>query len=221
VITIEHLQLAQGPTTIVNDLSLVVRPGEVVVLVGESGVGKTSFLRAVYGDLRPIRGRIVVDGVVVAPPGSRRIPELRRRMGLIFQDDKLLDDRTVYDNLLFTLAIQCRDRSAPARRSLEILSELGLSHLRSKYPSELSAGEAQRIGIARALASAPSIILADEPTGDLDTSTSSEIFRYLGSQVGQTGVMILATHDTELAAQFIPRARCLRLSDGLLSTQNQ
>lgn len=140
-------------------------------------------------------------------------------MGLIFQDDKLLDDRTVYDNLRFALAIQSSNSSAMARRSMELLSELGLSHLRSKFPSTLSAGEAQRIGIARAVAVRPIVILADEPTGDLDAETSREIFRYLASHQQPDGVMIIATHDLDVALEALPHARRLRLANGLLQEE--
>lgn len=220
MISIDRLTLTQGPTEIVVDLSLDVNRGETVLLIGESGVGKTTLLRALYGDLRPEHGRIVVDGISVAPLDRWRLPALRRRMGLIFQDDKLLDDRSVYDNLRFALEIQSNDPGGMTRRSLELLSELGLSHLRSKYPRTLSAGEAQRIGIARALAVNPIVILADEPTGDLDAETSREIFRYLASRRHPNGVMIIATHDLDIALQTLPHARRLRLGDGILQEES-
>lgn len=204
----------QGPTAIVKDLSLHVRNGETLLLTGESGVGKTSLLRALYGDLRPTSGRIVVDGVSVAPIDRWRLPSLRRRMGLIFQDDKLLDDRSVYDNLLFALAVQSPLPERASLRALALLAELGLSHLRSNFPSTLSAGEAQRIGIARALAAYPPIVLADEPTGDLDPCTSRAIFTHLGARHSDSGVMVIATHDVDVAMEIIPRARHVRLVDG-------
>lgn len=218
MISITGLRLSHGPHVVVDNLTFLARPGEVVVLLGESGVGKTSLLRSLYGDLRPEDGVIHVDGVSVFPPDRRKFPSLRRRMGLIFQDDKLLDDRTVFENIRFALAIQSIHTDEARRRAMEVLSDLGLSHARNKYPDQLSAGEAQRIGVARALASHPRIILADEPTGDLDLETSRVIFQWLRGHNRDNTVMIIATHDAALAREILPASRVLRMAHGSLDT---
>jgi len=201
---------------LLRNATLAVQPGDAVVLTGASGAGKTTLLRALYGDIAISGGRLVVGGTELTGRRTTRLPALRRRMGLIFQDDKLLNDRSVYDNIRFALSIRMKPSAAIARRALEILAELGLSHLRSQMPAQLSAGEAQRIGIARALANEPDIILADEPTGDLDAATAREIFSYLASRYLPQRTFIIATHDPHRAFDAFPRARHWHLEQGLL-----
>jgi cell division transport system ATP-binding protein len=213
---ISNLTLSHRELPVLRNATVTIRQGEVVVLTGETGAGKTTFLRALYGDLPVNSGRVVIDGVELHGPASRGLPKLRRRMGLIFQDDKLLDDRSVYDNIRFALSIQMDSSREVTRRALEVLAELGLSHLRSQMPTQLSAGEAQRIGIARALANDPNIIIADEPTGDLDAATAREIFRYLASRYTPEKVILIATHDPGTALEAFPNARQLHLKNGKL-----
>jgi len=214
LISLRNVTLSHRELPVLRDATLAIERGDVVLLTGETGAGKTTLLRALYGDLPVSAGRIEVDGVTLDGPAGRGIPKLRRRMGLIFQDDKLLEDRTVYDNIRFALSIQLNSSRDITRRSLTILAELGLSHLRSQMPTQLSAGEAQRIGIARALANDPIIILADEPTGDLDASTAHEIFAYLARHHTPERTFIIATHDPERAREAFPNARHLHLERG-------
>jgi cell division transport system ATP-binding protein len=214
MIHLQNLTIAHRGLPIVSEVDLSIGRGEVVILTGETGSGKTSLIRAIYGDLRPSIGKIVIDGLDITAASPGRLPALRRRMGLIFQDDKLLEDRTVYDNIRFALSIQMRSSREIKRKALEILAELGLSHLRSMMPRELSGGEAQRIGVARALANGPSMVLADEPTGDLDAATTTEIFRYIAMKSSNDATMLISTHDPEPAFEVFPRARHWHLQRG-------
>lgn len=216
MIELENVTLSHRGLPVLRNASFSVNAGEIALLVGDTGSGKTSMLRAIYGDLPVDSGRITIDGVELTALSRRSLPELRRRMGLIFQDDKLLEDRTVYDNIRFALSIQMDSPKQITRRAMEILAELGLSHLRSLMPGNLSGGEAQRIGVARALANAPRIVLADEPTGDLDPATAIEIFRYLAGRHTPSCAYIISTHDLARANEVFPDARRLHLSQGTI-----
>lgn len=219
MIQLQNLTLSHRGLPVVRSATLTIRPGEVVILTGETGSGKTSLIRALYGALPIGEGEIVIDGVAMRKLPARRLPRLRRRMGLIFQDDKLLEDRSVYDNIRFALSIQSTSANEITRRALSILTEIGLSHLRSSMPRELSAGEAQRIGVARALANDPRIILADEPTGDLDATTAAEILRYLARRSTPESVMLIATHDPSRTLEAFPGAQRWHLSQGSIRVE--
>jgi cell division transport system ATP-binding protein len=164
-------------------------------------------------------GSIRIDGINLGTTPRRELPALRRQMGLIFQDDKLLEDRSVYDNIRFALSIQMRSWRAIKRRAMKLLVELGLSHLRSSMPDQLSGGESQRIGVARALANNPRIILADDPTGDLDPDTAAEIFHYIATRRTPGTMFLIATHDAERALEAFPDARWFRLEQGRVVEQ--
>ncbi|MEO5929646.1 MAG: ATP-binding cassette domain-containing protein [Candidatus Kapaibacterium sp.] len=214
MIELTNVTLSHRGLPVLRDTTLSINPGEAVLLTGETGAGKTTLLRALYGDHPLNTGRIMVAGTMVNGSSGRNLPKLRRRMGLIFQDDKLLEDRSVYDNIRFALSISMKGSRAITRRALEILTELGLSHLRSHMPAQLSAGEAQRIGIARALANNPDIILADEPTGDLDISTAREILHYLAGHYTHEKIFLITTHDPILAQEAFPYARRWHMEHG-------
>jgi cell division transport system ATP-binding protein len=216
VIELQNVTIAHRGLPVVRDLTMRIDAGDVIVLSGETGSGKTSLLRALYGDMPVASGTIRIDGVDLRTIQRTALPELRRRMGLIFQDDKLLADRSVYDNLRFALSIQMDSWRAIKRRAMELLAELGLSHVRSLMPDQLSGGESQRIGVARALANAPDIILADEPTANLDAETATHIFRYIADRRTPGTIVIIATHDAERAFAVFPDARCGHLEQGRL-----
>jgi cell division transport system ATP-binding protein len=219
MILLENVTIAHRGLPVVRDLSLRIMPGEVMVLTGETGSGKTSLLRALYGDMPVTSGTIRIDDIDLGTLPRRELPALRRQMGLIFQDDKLLEDRSVYDNIRFALSIQMRSWRAIKRRAMKLLVELGLSHLRSSMPDQLSGGESQRIGVARALANSPRIILADEPTGDLDPDTAAEIFHYISTRRTADTMFLIATHDAGRAMEAFPDARWFRLEQGRVVEQ--
>jgi len=179
-------------------VNLSVRPGEFVYLVGPSGAGKSSVLKLIYMDIFPQSGYVKVDGYNSLTIKKRHIPYLRRRLGIIFQDFKLLTDRNVYDNVAFTLHVTNTRRQEIKRRVLRVLAEVGLSHKRSKMPHELSGGEQQRVAIARALVNEPIILLADEITGNLDPVSEEEIVQLLEKINSKGTAILMATHDDRL-----------------------
>ncbi|OQX86133.1 cell division ATP-binding protein FtsE [candidate division KSB1 bacterium 4484_87] len=179
-------------------INLSVKPGEFVYLIGPSGAGKSSVLKLIYMDIFPQSGYVKVDGYNSLTIKKRQIPYLRRRLGIIFQDFKLLTDRTVYDNVAFSLHVTNTRRQEIKRRVLRVLAEVGLSHLRSKMSFELSGGEQQRVAIARALVNEPIILLADEITGNLDPASEEEIVDLLEKINAKGTAILMATHDDRL-----------------------
>lgn len=197
-------------TSALAALSLHVDQGEMVFLTGPSGAGKTTLLRLLYGAERPERGQIIVNGRNIARLQRRHLPDLRRSLGLVFQDFKLLPDRTAFDNIAFVL----RAVGAPSReirqRVTRLLYHVGLSHQRDVPARQLSGGEQQRVAIARALVNTPQLVLADEPTGNLDPEMTREIMR-LFVQMHQHGTTVLiATHDQTLLSHIDYRVLTLR-----------
>ena len=197
-------------TSALAALSLHVDQGEMVFLTGPSGAGKTTLLRLLYGAERPERGQIIVNGRNIARLQRRHLPDLRRSLGLVFQDFKLLPERTAFDNIAFAL----RAVGAPSReirqRVTRLLYHVGLSHQRDVPARRLSGGEQQRVAIARALVNTPQLVLADEPTGNLDPEMTREIMR-LFVQMHQHGTTVLiATHDQTLLRHADYRVLTLR-----------
>lgn len=197
-------------TSALAALSLQVDQGEMVFLTGPSGAGKTTLLRLLYGAERPERGQIIVNGRNIARLQRRHLPDLRRSLGLVFQDFKLLPDRTAFDNIALVL----RAVGAPSReirqRVTRLLYHVGLSHQRDVPARQLSGGEQQRVAIARALVNTPQLVLADEPTGNLDPEMTREIMR-LFVQMHQHGTTVLiATHDQTLLSHTDYRVLTLR-----------
>jgi len=199
------------------DLSFHLDQGEMAFLTGHSGAGKSTLLKLVAVIERCTRGQLLVDGQNICRMHDRQIPFLRRKLGLIFQDYKLLFDRTVFDNIALPLIVAGVGRHEVARRVRAALDKVGLLGKENKYPLALSGGEQQRIGIARAVVNKPAIILADEPTGNLDPELSAEIM-HLFEQFKQVGVTVLiATHDIELISRF--EHKVLQLERGRLINQ--
>ena len=197
------------------DVTLHIKPADFVSLVGESGVGKTTILRLIYFDLLPDEGTVEVGGYSSSRITKREIPKLRRKLGVVFQDFKLLEDQNVYDNVAFALEVTGAKHSEISKRVLRVLADVGLSHKRSNMPHELSGGEQQRVVIARALVNEPLILLADEPTGNLDPTTSMEILDLLKNINNNGTAVVLATHNYELVKKS--RSRVLQLKDGKVS----
>jgi len=214
MIELQNVTVTFDGQTILDRLNLSVRDGEFLYLVGATGAGKSSLLRLLYLDLKPDSGNVTVLSYDSSSTAAKDIPRLRRKLGIVFQDFKLLEDRDVYENVAFALYITNARKSEITKRVLHALADVGLSHKRSQMPHELSGGEHQRVVIARALVNAPSLLLADEPTGNLDPAASAEIMELLKKiNMRGTGVL-MATHNYELVRKY--PARVIQLKDGRL-----
>ncbi|HIL77797.1 MAG: cell division ATP-binding protein FtsE [Methyloprofundus sp.] len=199
------------------DVSFHLEKGEMAFLTGHSGAGKSTLLKLIAAIERCSRGQLLVDGQNLNRLSDRQVPYLRRKLGLIFQDYKLLFDKTVFDNIALPLVVAGVGPYEVARRVRAALDKVGLLGKENKYPLALSGGEQQRIGIARAVVNKPALILADEPTGNLDPELSAEIM-HLFEQFKQVGVTVLiATHDMGLVNQL--NHRVLKLEHGRLLGQ--
>lgn len=193
-------------------VNLTIEPGEFVYLVGPSGAGKSSVLKVIYLDIFPQSGHVIVNGFNSLTIKKKKIPYLRRKLGIIFQDFKLLNDRTVYDNVAFALQVIGTNRGEIKRRVLRVLAEVGLSHKRNKMPYQLSGGEQQRVAIARALVNEPIILLADEPTGNLDPAAAEEIIQLIEKINSRGTAILMATHDYRLVREH--RRKVIRIEKG-------
>jgi cell division transport system ATP-binding protein len=205
---------AQGAQAL-TDVSVHVEKGEFVFLTGPSGAGKTTFLKMVFRDEVPSSGQVVVNDQDVATMPARRVPYLRRQVGVVFQDFKLLPRKTVFENVAFATQVIGLSRKEQRSRTFQVLEMLGLNHRLHNYPEQVSGGEQQRMAIARALVNRPLILLADEPTGNLDPELAREImglFRDINSH-GTT--VIIATHDRELIKRM--GRRVIALDQGRLA----
>jgi len=190
------LELDKKP--VFKNLNLTIQQGELVYVVGKSGSGKSTLLKSLYMDIRPTKGEILIAGYNSRTIKKREIPHLRRKLGIVFQDFRLLEDRNVYDNLAFVLMVTGTKETLIEEKVMHALDSVGLAHASKQMPLLLSGGEQQRIAIARALVREPLVILADEPTGNLDPDTSLEILEYL-KRIHQKGItVIIGTHDYEL-----------------------
>lgn len=199
---------------VLDRLNLSVKDGEFVYLVGATGAGKSSLLRLLYMDLKPDSGTVRVLDYDSTTTKPQEIPRLRRRLGIVFQDFKLLEDRDVFENVAFALYVTDTRSSEIKKKVFHSLSDVGVSHKRNQMPHELSGGEQQRVVIARALVNAPSLLLADEPTGNLDPDTSAEIMELL-KKINMRGTAVLmGTHNYDLVRKY--PARVIQLKDGKL-----
>ncbi len=203
------IELRKKP--IFRNLNLTIQSGELVYIVGRSGTGKTTLLKSLYMEIKPSKGEIVVGGFSSRTIKKRQIALLRRKLGIVFQDFKLLEDRNVYENLAFVLQVTGTKNALIKDKVMNALREVGLEHAAQEMPLNLSGGEQQRVAIARALVGEPIAILADEPTGHLDPDTSIEILEYL-KKINAKGIsVIIGTHDYELVRHY--PSRTLMISD--------
>jgi len=215
ILRLEDAALTLRDNTVLNGINLNLRRGEFAYLIGSTGAGKSSLLRLVYADMQPTRGDIWVENFQVNQLTARQIPFLRRRLGIVFQDFQLFDDRNVSNNLEFVLrATGWRAERDIMARITDVLMMVGLSSKMKHFPHQLSGGEKQRVAIARALLNDPILLLADEPTGNLDPVVTKTIMEIL-QKVSRTGTTVLmATHELSLLEQY--PGRVLELSDGRL-----
>jgi cell division transport system ATP-binding protein len=214
VIRLENVSAGFNGQPVLEQVNLHVKQGEFVSLVGETGAGKTTLLRLLYFDLLPEEGTVMV-GVFNSETVKRRdIPKLRRTLGIIFQDFKILEDRNVFDNVAFALEVTDAKRSEIGKKVLRVLADVGLSHKRNNMPHELSGGEQQRVVIARALVNEPMALLADEPTGNLDPATSFDILQILKMINSRGTAILMATHNYDLVRKS--GSRIVMLKEGKL-----
>ncbi len=198
----------------IRDLSLSIESGEFVFLVGPSGSGKSTFIKLLIKEVSPSKGGLWVGGRDLNRMRRSKVPYLRRAIGCVFQDYKLLTSRTVFENVAYALQVTGESPSSIRRKVPEMLSLVGLSEKGSRYPGELSGGEQQRVSIARAFVNQPRLLIADEPTGNLDPETSIGIMQLL-YRINRTGTtVIMATHDRELVDKM--QMRVIELGDGVL-----
>lgn len=203
IITISGIDVSQNEKRILSDVEIIIGKGEFVYLIGRTGTGKTSLLRIIYADLPFHTGEATVCGYNLKNIKKKNIPFLRRKLGIVFQDFQLLEDRNVEQNLEFVLkATGWKDKQKIRQRITEVLEEVGLLEKMKAMPHRLSGGEKQKIGIARALLNHPEVILADEPTGNLDPETSNDIMRLL-IRISENGTsVIMATHNYNIIYKF-------------------
>lgn len=203
VLQLKDAAIYQGENLVLSDVSVSVDKGEFVYLIGKTGTGKSSFMKTLYGDIPLLEGEGNIVGYDLATLKESEIPFLRRKLGVVFQDFKLLNDRTVSDNLRFVLtATGWKDKAAMESKINEVLDKVAMKTKAFKYPYQLSGGEQQRVAIARALLNDPELILADEPTGNLDPQTSVEVMEVLREINKNGNTILMATHDYALLLKY-------------------
>ena len=187
-----------GGSVALQDVNVHIEPGEFVFVVGPSGAGKSTFIKMLFREVLPTTGSIFVNGVDILSLTPKEIPFMRRQLGIIFQDYRLLPDRTVYENVAFAMQVIEAPHRKIKRQVMNVLDLVGLRHRANAYPNELSGGEQQRIAIARAIVNDPVFVIADEPTGNLDPETSWDIMDIFKA-INETGTtIVMATHDKEV-----------------------
>ncbi|MGD0036746.1 MAG: cell division ATP-binding protein FtsE [Bacteroidota bacterium] len=214
MIDLQNVSVSFDNQHVLDGINFSMKQSEFVYLVGQTGMGKSTLMRLMYFDLLPSSGKVRIANYDSASITSRQIPRIRRRLGIVFQDFKLLEDRNVYDNVAFALFVTNAQSSEIKKKVLHVLADVGLSHKRYQMPHELSGGEQQRVVIARALVNEPVVLLADEPTGNLDPTSSAEIIELL-TKINMRGTAILmATHNYDLVKKY--PARVVQLKEGKL-----
>jgi cell division transport system ATP-binding protein len=205
-----------GDNSIFSGIDFSIQPGEFVYVVGPSGAGKSTLLRLVHMDIFPVRGRVRVADFDSQSVKPEDIPRLRRKVGMVFQDYKLLEDRDVFENVAFALWATGTPSRKIKKRVFQVLTEVRLSHKRYSMIQELSGGEQQRVAIARSLVNEPFLLLADEPTGNLDSDSAEEIMRLLKRINGKGTAVLMTTHREDLVRQF--PGRLVRIQQEKLCT---
>ena len=203
VLSLKNASIYQGNSLILSDVNVDISKGEFVYLIGKTGSGKSSFMKTLYGDLQLTEGEGSIVDYNLRTLKEKDIPYLRRKLGIIFQDFKLLPDRTVNENLSFVLkATGWKDKKEMEVKIEQVLDKVGMKTSGFKFPHELSGGEQQRVAIARALLNDPELILADEPTGNLDPQTSVEVMKVLQEINKNDNTILMATHDYAMLLKY-------------------
>ena len=211
-IEISHLNKFIGKQHVLKDVNLSIGDGEIVGLLGPNGAGKSTLMKMLYKEETPTTGTVLIGGINIANLPSDKVPNLRRCMGIVFQDYKLLQNQTVFDNISYVIRTMGMSSTDIKNRVTGALKVVGLLDKAHAKPSELSGGEQQRVSIARALVNGPPLLIADEPTGNLDPKNSLEVMQIL-EQINQRGItVIVSTHDYTLVDRF--RKRVLTLENG-------
>jgi len=210
----------QREASALTDISLKIEKSDFVFLTGVSGAGKSTLLKLLYGALKPTRGQVVIDGQNITRLSPSKIPHVRRKIGVVFQDFKLLPNRTVLENVALTLEVLGWSRKDIGRKVYHILKQVGLEHKINSTPLRLSGGEQQRIALARALVNDPKIVLADEPTGNLDEESKEQVLKLLKEANVRGSTVIIASHDRRLTGNnhgrviVLDKGRVMEDSDG-------
>jgi cell division transport system ATP-binding protein len=205
MITFEHVTKTYRTNVGLDDVSVNISKGDFVFLVGPSGAGKSTFIKLILKEINADKGSIVVDGKEVTTLSNREVPELRRKIGTVFQDFRLLPKKTVYENVAFAMEVLHKSKKQIRKQVPQILSLVGITDKAHKYPDELSAGEQQRVAIARAIINNPMVLIADEPTGNLDPDTAAEIMDLL-EQINLRGTtIVMVTHAKDIVDRMKKR----------------
>ena len=212
MISFSNVAVVYDSHRVLHDISFKVEPGQFVFLVGQTGSGKTTLLRLISMDILPTKGIVTVGKYSSRRISPRELPFLRRTLGTVFQDFKLMGDRSVFENVAFTLHVTGTKGTEIKKKVMHTLADVGLTHARNMRVQELSGGEQQRVAIARAFVHNPLVLLADEPTGNLDPGTSAEILQLLFDINTRGTAVIMATHNYELTRKA--KQRILRLEEG-------
>ena len=199
----------KGEKFALEDINIDIKKGEFVFLVGSSGAGKSTFIKLLLKEESPTTGRIIINDIDTTELSRRKIPKLRRSMGVVFQDFRLLPNKTVYENIAFAMEITGNKAKDIRRKVPTILSMVGLSDKAKSYPSELSGGEQQRVGIARAIINNPALLIADEPTGNLDPKNATEIMKLLKDINNRGTTVLVATHAKDQVDKMMQRVIAL------------
>ncbi len=221
LIKVEHAyKVYKNGTTAVADLSVTIDKGEFVFVIGTTGSGKSTFIKMLYREEKPTKGSVIVGGIDVARLRNSKVYKLRRKLGVVFQDFKLLPKLTIYENVAFALEILGLPNDEIRPKVLKAIEAVGLKEKVRNLPSELSGGEQQRVAIARAIVNDPKLLICDEPTGNLDPDTSKEIMGILNSINKELGTtIIMATHDKELVNKM--KKRVLVIENGVLASDTK